>query len=678
MQCLMAASQNKIDPIRYDGELKAIALKAMATRQEDRYQSVKEFQEAVRVYQSHSESLVLTAHANQNLQKARESHDYQLFARALYGFQESLTLWDANHRARNLLKETQHDYANCALDNGDLDLAGSLLDTKHEEHQALMAKIDAAKRERDARQRRLRMAKIAVASLIVGIIATVSTGLFLVNLQRNKAIAAREEAEEQRGIAVTQKGIAEEKRQEADEQRGIAETKQKEAEEQRGIAEEKRKEADEQRGIAEDKRKEADEQRLRAEEAKKAEEYEAYIAQIGLAAAKIDENAFDFALDLLKQSKSELRNWEWGRLVHLCKLGDAAYDAPGPVMAVAYSPDGKWFATGDQGGQLTVRNAVTGEVRFHAKHEPYVLSVDYSQDGARIASGGSDNNIKIFDATTGKEITTLPGHTDGVLSVRFSPDGRQLLSGSYDKTARLWDIASRDTLQEFKGHSWWVWAAEFSPDAQRIVTAGQDGKAIVWEKERGARSEERESLARSSLLAPRSLYTERTSFTGHEGAVYSARFSPDGNLVATGGYDNLVMIWNPSEVFPADINARLKDEPEQQSKFVRLAGHDGPVRSVAFSPNGELVVSGSEDNSIRVWDVATGKGVKALRGHGSAVRACAFSPDRKHVVSGGDDQRIRVWDLEGYQEVRVLRATVFAGHEDAVLSARFSRDGSKS
>jgi WD40 repeat protein len=171
------------------------------------------------------------------------------------------------------------------------------------------------------------------------------------------------------------------------------------------------------------------------------------------------------------------------------------------------------------------------------------------------------------------------------------------------------------------------------------------------------------------------LYTERTSFTGHEGAVYSARFSPDGNLVATGGYDNLVMIWNPSEVFPADINARLKDEPEQQSKFVRLSGHNGPVRSVAFSPNGQLVVSGSEDNSIRVWDVAAGKGVKTLRGHGSAVRACAFSPDRKHVVSGGDDQRIRVWNLEGYQEVRVLHATVFAGHEDAVLAARFSRDG---
>ena len=115
MQCLLAASQNRIDPIRYDGELKAIALKAMATQQEDRYQTVKELQEAIRVYQSHSERLVLTAHANQNLQKARTAKDYQLFARALYGFQEALALWEHNHRARLLLTETQRDYATYAL-----------------------------------------------------------------------------------------------------------------------------------------------------------------------------------------------------------------------------------------------------------------------------------------------------------------------------------------------------------------------------------------------------------------------------------------------------------------------------------------------------------------------------------------------------------------------------------
>ncbi len=142
----------------------------MAPPPDDRYQTVKELQEAIHVYQSHSESLVLTAHANQNLQKARASKDYALFARALYGFQESLALWEHNHRARLLLAETQRDYATTALAKGDLDLAASLLDTSNAEQQALMTRIDKARKERDARQRRLRRAKYAVAELIALVI----------------------------------------------------------------------------------------------------------------------------------------------------------------------------------------------------------------------------------------------------------------------------------------------------------------------------------------------------------------------------------------------------------------------------------------------------------------------------------------------------------------------------
>jgi serine/threonine protein kinase len=178
MQCLMAASQNRIDPVRYEGELKMIALKAMSTHQQDRYQSVKEFQEAIRTYQSHSESLVLAAHANQSLQEARASNDYPLFARALYGFQESLKLWDTNHRARTLLTETQRDYATCALEKGDLRLAASLLDTSAE-HQSLAAQVDKARGERDARQRRLCLAKLAVAALLA--ITTFFTILFFLS-----------------------------------------------------------------------------------------------------------------------------------------------------------------------------------------------------------------------------------------------------------------------------------------------------------------------------------------------------------------------------------------------------------------------------------------------------------------------------------------------------------------
>jgi WD40 repeat protein len=706
MQCLMAASQNKIDPIRYEGELKAIALKAMATRQEDRYQTVKEFQEAVRVYQSHSESLVLTAHANQNLQKARAASDYALYARALYGCQESLTLWDGNHRARTLLKETQFDYASCALNNGDLDLAGTLLDTSHDDHQALMTKIEAARQERDARQRRLKMAKFAVAALVAGIILTTTIGLFFVNLQRNRAIAAQKEEERQKTLAVEaerkavaakEEAVESEKKAVASEKVAVAAKDEEEKQKQAAIAAQRAAEAaqkkEEQARIAEEV------QRKEAERAKEAEEYESYIAQIGLASAKIDENAFDFALQLLEDTQPARRNWEWGRLYHLCKLNTGAFDT-GTVDAVAYAPDGKSFAMGDRGGKVTVIDLQTGKKRVEVPHGGLVLSVAYSPDGRHIASGSTNDSIKIIDAASGRELKTLIGqkvqanqkpnpslgHSNDVLSVRFSPDGKQLLSGSLDETARLWDLATGQVLQTLQGHSWWVWAAEFSPDGNRIVTAGQDGKAVVWQK--------------AAVPKPQGLYTHFTEFTGHNGAIYTARFSPKGDRVATGGYDKLVMVWNPDEVRPIDIKAQLDNNPQPPPKALRFAGHDGPVRCVAFSPNGQLVLSGSEDNSLRVWDMTGGKdvktlrtgefvddqtrapqlteddAVKTLRGHGYAVRSCAFSPDGRFILAS-DDKRVCLWDVAGYEESRVLHSTVFVGHDDAVLSARYSPDGQR-
>jgi WD40 repeat protein len=503
--------------------------------------------------------------------------------------------------------------------------------------------------------------RVLVAALIL-LILVVLPAYFVVRHQRNKAVAAeqgeaiaRQQAEDERDAAREAQAKEAIARQEAEDRRQEAVIAQQNEAEARGVAET---------------------QKQAAEDAKESEEYEAYVAEIGLAAAKINDNAYNFARELLEQSKPELRNWEWGRLMHLAGLGAANYAADAPVQAVAYSPNGDSIVTGDMAGNVVVRSAQSGVEKFRVPHGQYVLSVAYSKDGKRVASGSSDNTIQILDATNGQVLTTLRGHRDGVLSVRFSPDGSQLLSGSYDNTARLWDLASGQVLQEFKGHSWWVWAAEFSPDASRIVTASQDGKAIVWQSQ-GAGSKEQGgdggTFPRSAL--PTARYMPLTEFTSHDGAVYSACFSPNGELVATGGHDKLVMIWNPNDVQPVDIDRRLNDEPDPKANYVRLAGHDRPVRCVAFSQNGQLLLSGGEDNSIRIWDVASGQLCKVLRGHGSAVRSCTFSPDGQSIVSGGEDQSIRVWDVQGYQETRVLHAKVLTGHADGVLSARFSRDG---
>jgi hypothetical protein len=669
MQCLMNAAQNQIEGIRYEGELKSIALRAMATKQEDRYASVKDFQDAIRTYLAHSESLVLTAHANLNLQKARESGDYQLYARALYGFQESLNLWAANDRARMLLAETQFDYAKCALEKSDFDLGATLLDEHNPKHVELLAKINVARADRDQRMRRLRRAKQAVAALVAAVVLIITIALFFVNMQRNRAIAARDEAKRQEEIAVDAQKNEKAQRLIADQQKDAALLAKEKEQEERERAEREEEKAKEQEQIA-------IEQKAAAERAKEAEEYESYVARIGLAAAKINDNAFGYALELLRDCQPSLRNWEWGRLVHLCELGAGTYTTAGPVDAVAYSPDGRHFASGDWGGELIVRNVESGEELFRAKHGQYVHALAYSPDGKQLATGSSDHAIRIVNAETGALEQTLNGHTDGVTSVAFSPDGRELVSGSFDNTAVLWDLATAQPRQTFKDHSWWVWRARFSPDGNRIVTVSQDGKAIVWQKRKMDTPVRPADESTDTIAHP--TYTELATFTGHDGAVYAAAFSPDSKLIATGGYDKLVMVWNPDEVVAVDFKEAVAGVAKPKPNGLQLMGHDGPVRSVNFSPNGALVASGGDDNSIHLWDTSTGEVAQVLRGHGNAVRSVAFSPDGQFVLSGGQEKegdQVRLWNLAGYQEVRVLHATVFSGHQDAVLSANFSSDG---
>ena len=594
MQCLMAASQNRIDPIRYDGELKEIALKAMATQQEDRYQTVKEFQEAVRVYQSHSESLVLTAHANQNLQKARASNDYQLFARALYGFQESLTLWDANHRARTLLDGNAARLRDRCARERRLGPGGSLLDTQQRRAPG------ADDEDRRGPRRAQRPAAPAAAGEDGGRRADrrhhrhESPWLYSVVSQAAKQGDRCQKGSRARASARKKSEGTPRIAEEAEE--AIAKQRRSAKEEEESASKEARQGSARRSGTA--ARRSSDCSTERSGDAKKAEEYEAYIAADRSGDRQDRRKRLRLRLAAARAKQARAAQLGVGPAGSPCASSSSAtYDAAGPVDAVAYSPDGKSFATRRSWpASVTVRDAQTGAVRFEARHGQYVL-VGRILAGwqARSPAAAATRRFKIHRCGQRQRAEHAAKATPTACSPCASrPTAQQLLSGSYDNTARLWDVATRQTLQELKGHSWWVWAAEFSPDGNRIVTAGQDGKAIVWQKQgaRERRSSERGQAANPSAHRPSESPVPSTNtlteFTGHNGAVYTARFSPNGDLVATGGYDKLVMVWNPDEVQPVDIEQRLDGEPEPKANYLRLAGHDGPVRSVAFSPNGQL------------------------------------------------------------------------------------------
>ncbi|KAK0719663.1 hypothetical protein B0H67DRAFT_642995 [Lasiosphaeris hirsuta] len=146
------------------------------------------------------------------------------------------------------------------------------------------------------------------------------------------------------------------------------------------------------------------------------------------------------------------------------------------------------------------------------------------------------------------------------------------------------------------------------------------------------------------------------TFESHSGGVISVAFSPDGSRIASGSDDETIRIWD----------ARSGKEVQ------KLEGHSYGVASVAFSPDGSRIASGSDDETIRIWDARSGKEVQKLEGHSYGVASVAFSPDGSRIASGSDDKTIRIWDARSGKEVQKLE-----GHSNRVTSVAFSPDGSR-
>ncbi len=437
MNCLFAAAKNEIQPTEHSGELLEIAMRAMSTSPADRPETVQDFQNEIREYQSHSESIVLSTRAEEDLARAEQSGDYQVFAKSLFAFQEAYALWDGNSKAKNGISVAKLAYARQATKKEDYDLAASLLDAEDPTHADLRREILAAQRERDSRQQRLKTIRRVAVIMGVAVVAVLTIGFVLVTQERDKAQVAEqaavnsaEEANKQRGIAETKKTEAENERMAAIMARGDAERAAEEAK-----AATARENFQKMEAIT--KRDEAEAARKVAVEAKKAEVYQAYIARIGLAAAKIDENSFDTADSLLDACPEELRGWEWGRLRYLTTQSVRSF-----------------VPTVDDKVPADVAANVLPKVENAKVQAAPVESVAYSPDGKRFISGSWDGIARIWDVASGKVLRTIPYGSLYIHSVCFFAGSRRKIrglggqqQGHSDSNLRFHDRKTRESDQ---------------------------------------------------------------------------------------------------------------------------------------------------------------------------------------------------------------------------------------
>ena len=305
-------------------------------------------------------------------------------------------------------------------------------------------------------------------------------------------------------------------------------------------------------------------------------------------------------------------------------------------------------------GTLRVWDLPDSRLRGQIGVGSYVASAATRPDDALVALG-LNQAVRLIDAKNNETVAELampegsdPVHNRGdVTALVFDAEGERLLAANDGGELILWDIGAGKEIRRFEGHASRIHDLQFSPDGRSFLSAADDKQVILWDVETG------------DMIF---------NYANPTDTINSVAFAPDGQSFAAGMG---TFRFAAAEIDPENMDTGIVIwDTNTGNELARLEGHEGPVVTLDFSPDGSQLLSGSIDTTVRLWDVFKGEALQRFDGHTSGVMSLDFDDEGNYAVSGAQDGTVIVWEVETGDLLRRI-----SGHEGSVHTAAFLPGG---
>lgn len=336
----------------------------------------------------------------------------------------------------------------------------------------------------------------------------------------------------------------------------------------------------------------------------------------------------------------------------------------------------------------------------------------------QLATATSDNRINLWCLVTHQLLAPLIGHADTIWRLAYSPDDLLLASTSADGTVRLWEVSTGLPVMILpRNHANWVWSLAWSPDGSRLATGGSDARILIWDAQEAADGAQRvQELSARAAVDPSWAQTAAeeaekasqlaqplTFWQAHEKSIHDLFFAPSeskmlvscgaegsiavwdadsGNLdcrlmghigtvttvaicptnselLATGGEDHTVRLWDLRDIEPSSQLARMSREKVNGINLAHftLKGHEGGVSRVRFTGDGQLLASVSKDCTCRVWIPSLFNPLLLAKfiAHEAWIRDVSWAPDQKSLYTAGSDGMVFAWEVPAKYHAQIQK-----------------------